>query len=91
MKKPDNRHRRLLSAHGERPCGCAAEKRDELSPSHDEEFPSRAGLISSRFALETSILARGRAGLNRAVLTTAGWSAHSTQETVSPPAGGSAY
>ena len=38
-------------------------------------FPSRVEL-SSYFGLETSILARGRAGSNRAVLTAAGWSAH---------------
>jgi hypothetical protein len=43
------------------------------------EFSSRVGL-PSYFGLETSILARGRAGSNRAVLTAAGWSAHGTKE-----------
>jgi hypothetical protein len=42
----DHRHRRLLRASGERPRDRrAAKKRGELSPSHDEEFPSRVGLI----------------------------------------------
>ena len=43
-----------------------------------EEFSSRVGLPSC-FGLETSILARGHAGSNRAVLTTAGWPAHGTK------------
>jgi hypothetical protein len=34
----DNRHRRLLRARRKRPrCHSSAEKREELSPSHDEE------------------------------------------------------
>jgi hypothetical protein len=36
--------------------------------------------VLSWFGLETIIFARGRAGSNRAVLTTAGWSAHGTQQ-----------
>src|SRR5260370_13383811 len=60
----------LLCTRRERPSCCrTSEKRDELSPSHDEEFPSRVGRISSWFGLETSMPARGRAGSNRAVLT----------------------
>jgi glutamine synthetase len=31
---PGHRHRRLLRARRERPCSCAAEKRDELAAPH---------------------------------------------------------
>jgi hypothetical protein len=35
LEEPDHRHRPLLRARNERPCRCrAAEKRDELAPSH---------------------------------------------------------
>jgi hypothetical protein len=74
-QKPNHRHRRLLRACRKRPRRRPTEKRNKLPPSNHEEFSSRVGL-PSYFGLETSILARGRAGSNRAVLTTAGWSAH---------------
>jgi hypothetical protein len=53
---------RRLCARDERPGSRTAEKRDELSPSHDEHFPSRVGRIPIWFGLETSMPARGRAG-----------------------------
>src|SRR5262249_46333504 len=34
VEEPDHRHRRLLRARRERPCGCAAEQRDELAAFH---------------------------------------------------------
>src|SRR5262245_63890322 len=34
MEQSDHRHRRLLRARRERPCGRAAEERDELAPLH---------------------------------------------------------
>ena len=64
-------------ARRKRPRRRPTEKRNKLPPSNHEEFSSRVGLPSC-FGLETSILAGGRAGSNRAVLTTAGWSAHGT-------------
>ena len=63
-------------ARRKRPRRRPTEKRNKLPPSNHEEFSSRVGLPSC-FGLETSILAGGRAGSNRAVLTT-GWSAHGT-------------
>jgi hypothetical protein len=33
VEEPDHRHRRLLRARSERPCGSAAEQRDELASS----------------------------------------------------------
>jgi hypothetical protein len=63
-----------------RPRRRPTEKRNKLPPSNHEEFSRRVGLPSC-FGLETSILAGGRAGSNRAVLTTAGWSARGTFRT----------
>jgi hypothetical protein len=65
-------------ARRKRPRRRPTEKRNKLPPSNHEEFCSRVGLPSC-FGLETSILARGHAGSNRAVLTTAGWPAHGTK------------
>ena len=67
----------VLCARRKRPRRRPTEKRNKLPPTNHEEFSSRVGLPSC-FGLETSILAGGRAGSNRAVLTTAGWSAPGT-------------
>src|SRR5262249_54844927 len=41
-EEPDRRHRRLLRARRERPCGCAAEERDELAAVHSITSSARA-------------------------------------------------
>jgi hypothetical protein len=46
---------------------------------------------SVRSLLFCDLAHAGRAGSNRAVLTSAGWSAPGTEETIGPAAGGSAY
>ena len=72
-KQPDHRHRRLLRLRRQRPRRRTAEQRDELTASH-EEFPNRpAGKYPVRSDWKLAY-SKGRAGSNRAVLTTAGWS-----------------
>jgi len=45
-EKPDHRHRRLLGARGERPCGRPAEKGDELAPPHASSLRADANIFN---------------------------------------------
>src|SRR5262249_41091070 len=45
VEEPDHRHRRLLRARRERPCGRAREERDEDSPFHSITSSARASSV----------------------------------------------
>src|SRR5262249_16725377 len=57
-EKPNHRHRRLLRARRERPCGSAAEKRDELAPLHSITSSASASSLSGTSSPSALAVAR---------------------------------